>query len=77
MDVRSPEEFAAGHVPGAINIPHDQIGQRAAELGPRDTEILLYCRSGRRSAIAADALRVLGYERLWDLQRYDAWPASP
>lgn len=74
VDVRTPQEFAAGHVPGAINIPFDEIGKRAAEIGPPQTPVLLYCRTGRRSAIAASALRDLGYEKLWDMQSFDAWP---
>jgi rhodanese-related sulfurtransferase len=76
VDVRTPAEFAQGHVAGAINIPFDEIGRRAAEIGPPGTPVLLYCRSGRRSGIAAGTLRGLGYERLYDLQRYDAWVAS-
>lgn len=75
VDVRTPQEFAAGHAPGAINIPYDEIARRApGELPDRDATLVLYCRSGRRSAIAAKALRELGYARLHDLQRADAWP---
>ena len=51
LDVRTPEEYAAGHVPGAVNIPHDQLASRLAEV-PKDTEVVLYCRSGRRAEIA-------------------------
>ncbi|ACG73967.1 Rhodanese domain protein [Anaeromyxobacter sp. K] len=75
VDVRTPQEFAAGHAPGAINVPYDEIARRApGELPDRDATLVLYCRSGRRSAIAAKALRELGYTRLHDLQRADAWP---
>lgn len=76
VDVRTPAEFAQGHVAGALNIPFDEIGRRAAEIGPRETPILLYCRTGRRSGIAAETLRRLGYSKLYDLQRYDAWVAA-
>lgn len=76
VDVRTPAEFAAGHVPGAINIPFDEIGRRAGEIGPTETPVLLYCRSGRRSGVAAETLRGLGYQKLYDLQRYDAWAAD-
>jgi rhodanese-related sulfurtransferase len=76
VDVRTPAEFAAGHVPGAVNIPFDEIARRAGELGGPETPVVLYCRSGRRSAIAADALRRLGYDKVWDAQRYDRWPRS-
>jgi rhodanese-related sulfurtransferase len=76
LDVRTPQEFAAGHPSEARNIPHDQIRSRAAELGSPATPIVLYCQSGRRSGIAAGELRRLGYQKLWDLQRHDAWPAA-
>lgn len=76
VDVRTPAEFQAGHVPGALNIPFDQIGARAAEIGSPSTPVLLYCHSGRRSGIAARALREKGYTLLYDLQAYDRWVAS-
>jgi rhodanese-related sulfurtransferase len=63
LDVRSPEEFAAGHVPGAVNIPHDQVASRLAEI-PKNKEVVLYCRSGRRSGLAAEALEANGYKDL-------------
>ena len=51
LDVRTPEEYAAGHVPGAINIPHDQVRARLAEIdSAKDQPIVVYCRSGRRAA---------------------------
>ncbi|HSN70465.1 MAG TPA: rhodanese-like domain-containing protein [Steroidobacteraceae bacterium] len=65
LDVRTPEEFAAGHVPGAMNIPHDQIAERIASLEPaRGAELVVYCRSGRRSAIASDVLRQAGFDNV-------------
>jgi rhodanese-related sulfurtransferase len=67
LDVRSPEEFAAGHVPGAVNVPYDQVGSRLAEI-PKDKDVVLYCRSGRRSALAADVLEKNGYEHLQLMQ---------
>jgi rhodanese-related sulfurtransferase len=76
VDVRSPGEFAAGHVPGAVNIPHDEIDRRRAELGPASTPLLLYCHSGRRSGLAISALHARGYDRLYDLQAYDRWGES-
>ncbi len=72
VDVRAPGEFAAGHVPGAVNIPYDQIALRAGEVGPREAPVVLYCRSGHRSGIAAETLRGLGYTKVYDAQRYDA-----
>ncbi len=76
VDVRTPEEFASGHVPGAVNIPYDQLPARAGELGAPSTPILVYCRTGRRSGVAAQTLREKGFTRLWDLQAYDRWLAS-
>jgi phage shock protein E len=67
LDVRSPEEFAEGHVPGALNVPYDQVAGRLGEI-PRDKELVLYCRSGRRVALAADVLVTQGYRRLWYLE---------
>jgi rhodanese-related sulfurtransferase len=76
VDVRTQQEFDAGHVPGAVLIPYDQIATRAAELGARDTPIVLYCRTGRRTAIAAQALEGLGFTRVWDLQGISNWPRA-
>lgn len=76
LDVRSPGEFAAGHVPGAINIPHDRIGERLAEV-PRDKDVILYCQSGRRAGLAAQALVEQGYTRLFHLEGdIAAWKAN-
>jgi rhodanese-related sulfurtransferase len=67
IDVRSPEEFAKGHVPGAVNIPHDQIESRLADV-PKDKDVVLYCHSGRRAGIAATVLKDHGYTRLSHLE---------
>ena len=56
-----------------MNIPFDQMGSRAGEIGPPETPVVVYCQSGRRSALAAETLRGLGYGRVYDLRRYDAW----
>lgn len=75
LDVRSPGEFAAGHVPGAMNIPHDRIGEHLAEV-PRDKDVVLYCQSGRRAGIAAQVLAEQGYTRLFHLEGdIAAWKA--
>jgi phage shock protein E len=76
VDVRTADEFASGHVPGAINIPYDQLPARAAEIGPPTTPVVLYCRSGRRSGIAVDALKKAGFSKLYDLQTVTAWPGT-
>jgi phage shock protein E len=76
VDVRTAEEFASGHVPGAINIPYDQIARRASEIGPPSTRVVLYCGTGRRSGIAVEALQKAGYEKLYDLRSVTAWPGE-
>lgn len=78
VDVRSAAEFAEGHVPGAVNIPHDVIGQRIAELGPADArDVVVYCRSGRRSALALETLKGAGFSRLFQLKGdYLRWSAE-
>jgi rhodanese-related sulfurtransferase len=78
LDVRTPGVFAAGHVPGARNVSHDQLAGRLGELaGLRDEDVVLYCRSGRRTAIAADVLRKAGFTRLMHLDGdYLAWEAA-
>jgi rhodanese-related sulfurtransferase len=74
LDVRTAEEFAGGHVPGAINIPHDQVAARSAEVGPKGKPVLLYCRTGRRSGIAAAELARQGFTALYDLRSFSDWP---
>ncbi len=67
LDVRSPEEFTTGHVPGAVNVPYDEIAARLAEV-PKDKDVVLYCRTGRRAGLAADVLAANGYTRLSHLE---------
>ena len=62
VDVRTPEEFATGHYPGAINIPHDNIVDGIRELSVADSDpIVLYCRTGNRSGQAEQALAAEGF----------------
>jgi rhodanese-related sulfurtransferase len=68
VDVRTPEEFAAGHLPGAVNLPVDVLqGRAAAELAPAEAPVVVYCRSGKRSARAAEVLKALGFGQVHDL----------
>lgn len=71
LDVRTPQEYAAGHAEGAINIPFDQLSSRLAEVA-KDKKVVVYCQSGRRSGIAASTLKQNNYE-VFDLQRYSDW----
>ena len=65
LDVRRPDEFADGHIPGAINVPNEEIGTaEIAELPAKKQLILVYCRSGRRSKEAAEKLVKLGYTNI-------------
>ena len=65
LDVRRPDEFAAGHIPHAINVPNESIGTaEISELPDKDQLILVYCRSGRRSKDASEKLVKLGYTNI-------------
>ena len=65
LDVRRPDEFAAGHIPNAINVPNESIGtDEIPELPNKDQLIMVYCRSGRRSKEAAEKLVKLGYTNI-------------
>ncbi|MFR4383649.1 MAG: rhodanese-like domain-containing protein [Phascolarctobacterium sp.] len=74
LDVRTHEEFADGHIPGSILLPYDAVAQKAATmLTDKNKAIIVYCRSGRRSAIAADSLRQLGYKHVRDFGGINRW----
>lgn len=65
LDVRRPDEFSAGHIPNAINVPNETIGTaEIPELPDKDRLIMVYCRSGRRSKEASDKLVKLGYTNI-------------
>lgn len=67
VDVRTPEEFQGGHVPGSVNISVDEIDRLEQAIPDKDAVILVYCRSGNRSATAAQALKDMGYKVIFDL----------
>lgn len=73
VDVRTPQEFAASHLPGAVNVPVQELDRRMSELGPKDEPIVLYCRSGSRSAYAARMLHDAGYSVVYDLGAMSSW----
>ena len=75
LDVRTREEYDQGHIPGAIVISHEEVADKAEEtLTDKDKLILVYCRSGRRSKIAAEALVELGYTNIREFGGIIDWP---
>ncbi|KLV11162.1 MULTISPECIES: rhodanese-like domain-containing protein [Photobacterium] len=76
VDVRTPAEFADGHLPGAINIPFDDIKQLTSLEPDTSRPIMLYCQSGRRSGIAEAELAKLGYTQLYNGENYQALDAA-
>ena len=75
LDVRTQEEYDQGHIPGAIVISHEEIAEKAEDvLTDKDQLILVYCRSGRRSKIAAEALVELGYTNIKEFGGIIDWP---
>ena len=76
LDVRDPAEFAAGHLPGAVNVPLHQIGRKVPYLMPnRRWPLIVYCGSGARSLPAVQVLSVMGYSNLYNLQKgIEYWP---
>ena len=74
LDVRRPDEFAAGHIPSAINIPNESIGtDEISELPDKDQLILVYCRSGNRSKQASQKLVKLGYSNVVEFGGINDW----
>ncbi|MGB5209052.1 MAG: rhodanese-like domain-containing protein [Gammaproteobacteria bacterium] len=85
IDVREPEEHSAGHIPGSLNIPRGVLeaevapvpemgGETAAALSDKNRPICVYCRTGGRSAMAANALQEMGFTRVLSLAGgYSAW----
>lgn len=72
VDVRTPEEYRAGHKEGAVNIPVDELEELAPQLLPdKNAVILLYCRTGKRADKAVETLRKMGYSHLENLHRFE------
>ncbi|WP_419570798.1 rhodanese-like domain-containing protein [Rheinheimera sp.] len=76
LDVRSVQEFQAGHLDGALNLPHDQIEKITTLIADKTTPVKLYCRSGRRSALALEAMKKLGYTQLENAGGYQQLKAQ-
>lgn len=77
IDVRSPAEYDSGHLPGAVNIPHDDVDALKEALGEdRDRSAVLYCGSGRRAGFAIEQLKAAGYRKLVNASGLDALEAT-
>ena len=75
LDVRRADEYASGHIPGAINVANETIvDKEPKELPDKDQLILVYCRSGNRSKVAAEALVSLGYSEVYEFGGIHPWP---
>lgn len=74
VDVRRADEYAAGHIPGAILIPNESIGtEKPEQLPDKDQIILIYCRSGNRSKQAAQKLADMGYTNIYEFGGINTW----
>jgi rhodanese-related sulfurtransferase len=75
LDVRTLTEFESGYIRGAVLLPYSDIdaASAAAAIPAKDAKVIVYCRSGRRSAIAQKTLIDLGYENVWDLGGVNSW----
>jgi rhodanese-related sulfurtransferase len=78
LDVRTPEEFARGRVPGAVNVPHTELAARVGELAAaKDRELVVYCERGPRASAAESILREAGFARVTRLDGHmRRWRAS-
>jgi rhodanese-related sulfurtransferase len=78
LDVRSEKEYSESHIPGAVNIPHDQLRDRLSKIDAAKTdEIVVHCRSGHRAGIAEKVLVEAGYSNVRDLDGHmNAWQSG-
>ena len=77
LDVRTEQEFAAGHIPGAILLPNETIGTKEIpHLPDKDQLIMVYCRSGNRSKQASGKLVQLGYTNIVEFGGINSWPGE-
>lgn len=75
LDVRAKYEYDEAHIDGAVLLPYDEIAQTIDKFNiDKNSTVIVYCRSGRRSAIAADSLTALGYTNVYDLGGIQDWP---
>ena len=73
VDVRTPDEFAGGHIPGAVNVPLQQISAAETAVPQKTTPLFVYCLSGARSAQATAALKRMGYDDVRTIGGIGRW----
>ena len=72
LDVRTPGEFAGGHIPTAVNIPYDRVADRMGSVA-KGSLVIVYCASGHRASIAAETLAGLGFTNVTDFGALSTW----
>jgi len=73
LDVREPDEYAAGHIPGSVNLPLSSISAASKRVPKKDTPLFVYCLSGNRSGSAIGALKSMGYTNLTNIGGIRGW----
>lgn len=73
LDVRNPDEYAAGHIPGSVNLPLPSIAEAALRVPDKSAPLFVYCLSGSRSSSAVSALKAMGYTKLNNIGGIRAW----
>lgn len=73
LDVRTPQEYSGGHIPGSINVPLQTIDKVSSVTDNKNTQIFVYCRSGGRSRQATNILKQMGYTKVKDLGGISAY----
>lgn len=73
LDVRTKDEFQAGHIKGAVNFPNEDIDENFSAVESLDTCILVYCRSGHRSLNASAKLGLIGYTNIYEFGGINTW----
>jgi rhodanese-related sulfurtransferase len=77
LDVREPQEYNLGKIPGAVTVSRGNLESNVEALVPREKSVVVYCGNGNRSTFAADVLRIMGYENVRSLREgFSGWVAE-
>ena len=77
LDVREPNEWNLGHLPGAMHIPRGTLETKIEAVVPRDRKVVIYCASGNRSALAAETMQQMGYQDVTSMSGgFTGWAQS-